>query len=87
MFALGNVNNREPLKQRKYLENITGKPCADKGHIGQALFENLFLNGIQLVTKAKNNMESSLMNIVDKILLRKRSLLKRSTMNWRISHK
>ena len=37
--------------------------------IGQALFENLFLNGIQLVTKVKNNMRNSLMSIADKILL------------------
>ncbi len=46
-----------------------------KGYIGQALFENLFLNDIQLVTKVKNNMRNSLMNIADKILLRKRALI------------
>ena len=51
MFTPGNVDDREPLKQGKFLENIKGKLCADKGYIGQALFENLFLNGIQLVTK------------------------------------
>ncbi|KAB3820110.1 IS982 family transposase, partial [Phocaeicola vulgatus] len=39
------------------------------------LFENLFLNGIQLVTKVKNNMRNSLMSIADKILLRKRALI------------
>ena len=41
----------------------------------QALFENLFLNGIQLVTKVENNMKNSLMSIADKILLRKRALI------------
>ncbi len=47
-----------------------------KGYIGQALFENLFLNGIQLVTQVKNNrMKNSLMSIADKILLRKRALI------------
>ena len=56
-------------------ENIKGKLCADKGYIGQALFENLFLNGIQLVTKVKSNMKNSLMSIADKILLRKRALI------------
>lgn len=35
--------------------------------IGQALFENLFLNGIQLVTKVKNNMRNSLMMWQDTI--------------------
>ena len=75
MFTPGNVDDREPLKQGKFLENIKGKLCADKGYIGQALFENPFLNGIQLVTKVKNNMKNSLMSIADKILLRKRALI------------
>ncbi|BDW75075.1 hypothetical protein BFINE_08700 [Bacteroides finegoldii DSM 17565] len=57
MFTSGNVDDREPLKQGKFLENIKGKLCADKGYIGQALFKNLSLNGIQLVTKVKNNEE------------------------------
>ena len=47
----------------------------DKGYIGQALFENLFLNGIQLLTRVKNNMRNSLMSVEDKILLRKRALI------------
>lgn len=75
MFTPGKVDNREPLKQRKFLDNIKGKLCADKGYIGQALFENLFLNGIQLVTKVKNNIKNSLKSIEDKILLRKRVLI------------
>ena len=53
----GNVDDREPLKQGKFMENIKGKLCADKGYIGQALFENLFLNGIQLITKVKQYEE------------------------------
>ena len=75
MFTPGNVDYREPLKQGKFLENIKGRLCADKGYIGQALFENLFLNGIQFVTKVKNNMRNSLMSIADKILLRKSTLV------------
>ena len=75
MFTPGNVDDREPLKPGRFLENIKGKLCADKGYIGQALFENPFLNGIQLVTKVKNNMKNSLMSIADKILLRKRALI------------
>ena len=75
MFTPGNVDDWEPLKQGKFMENNKGKLCADKGYIGQALFENLFLNGIQLVIKVKNNMKNSLMSIADKILLRKRALI------------
>lgn len=73
MFTSGNVDDCEPLKQGRFMENIKGKLCADKGYIDQALFENLFLNGIQLVTKVKNNTKNSLMNIADKILPRKKS--------------
>lgn len=71
MFTPGNEDDREPLKQEKFLNKL----CADKGYIGQALFENLFLNGIQLITKVKNNMKNSLMSVADKILLRKRALI------------
>ena len=69
MFTSRNVDDREPLKQGKFVGNINGKLCADKGYIGQALFENIFLNGIQFVTKVKN----SPMSIADKILLKKKS--------------
>ena len=75
MFTPGNVDDREPLKQEKFLKNIRGKLCADKGYIGQTLFENLFINGIQLITKVKSNMKNSLMSVADKILLRKRALI------------
>ena len=39
------------------------------------LFENLFLDGIQLITKIKGNMKNVLMNINDKILIRKRTVI------------
>ena len=75
MFTPRNVDDRKPLKQQRFLKNIKEKLCADKGYIGQALFENLFTGGIQLITKVKNNMRNSLMSIADKILLSKRALI------------
>lgn len=75
MFSPANVDDREPVKTGDFLRDIKGKLCADKGYIGQALFENLFLNGIQLLTRVKNNMRNSLMSVEDKILLRKRALI------------
>lgn len=74
-FTPGNVDDREALKQGRFLENIKGKLCANKEYIGQTLFEALFLDGIQLITKVKNKMKNSLMSIADKILLRKRALI------------
>ena len=59
----------------KFLSNIKGKLCTDKGYIGQALLESLFLNGRPLVTKVKNSVRNSLISIADKIQPRKRTLI------------
>ena len=39
------------------------------------MFDTLFVDGIQLFTKFKNNMKNVLMNINDKILIRKRAVI------------
>ena len=75
VFTTGDVDDREPLKDGVLLKNIKGKLFGDKGYIGKSLFENLFIDGIQLFTKVKNNMKNSLMSITDKICLRKRALI------------
>jgi len=71
----GHIDDRTPLKDGNFLKNIFGKLFADKGYIGQKLFEQLFIDGIQLITGLKRNMKNSLMSISDKILLRKRSII------------
>jgi hypothetical protein len=71
----GNVDDRSPIKDGNFLNNIFGKLFADKGYIGQKLFEQLFIDGIQLITGLKRNMKNSLMTVTDKILLRKRSII------------
>ena len=75
MFTPGNVDDRQPLYSASFIENVKGKLCGDKGYIGKQLFEFLFMNGIQLVTKVKNNMKNSLMTVADKIMLRKRAVV------------
>ena len=75
VFTTGGVDDREPLKEGALLKNIKGKLFGDKGYIGKTLFESLFVDGIQLVTKVKNNMRNSLMSVADKICLRKRALI------------
>ena len=57
------------------IKNLVGKLFGDKGYISQKLFEKLFENGLQLVTRLKKNMKNKLMPVIDKILLRKRSLI------------
>ena len=69
------MDDREPLKQETFFKKIKGKLYADKDYIGKMLFDTLFVNGVQLMTKVKNNMKNILMSITDKILLRKRALI------------
>lgn len=71
----GNVDDREPLKDKRFTERLFGKLFADRGYISQNLFEMLFVDNIHLVTKIKKNMKNSLMNLYDKLLLRKRSVI------------
>ena len=75
MITPGNTDDREPLRNERYVQDIRGKLCGDRGYIGKALFEMLFINGIQLVTRVRNNMRNMLMRAEDKILLRKRAVI------------
>ena len=70
-----NVDDREPLKSENFLKDIFGKLFGDKGYISKKLTEILFVDGIHLITSIRNNMKNSLMNMCDKINLRKRSVI------------
>lgn len=50
----GNTDNRQPV--RSLVENLWGKLFADKGYISQVLFETLFDQKLQLVTKLKRSI-------------------------------
>ncbi len=71
----GNTDDREPLKDNKFIEKIKGKLYADKGYISKTLTEVLFVDGLHLITHIRNNMKNVLMEMKDKILLRKRSVI------------
>jgi hypothetical protein len=75
MLTQGNVDDREPLKNKSFHKKVFGKLFADKGYISQTLFEQLFIDGIHLITKIRKNMKNSLMQLKDKIILRKRALI------------
>jgi hypothetical protein len=70
-----NVDDREPLKNEGFLNQIFGKLFADKGYISEKLQKLLFVDGVELITSIRNNMKNSLMLMSDKILLRKRSVI------------
>lgn len=71
----GNCDDREPQKNKKFTERLFGKLFADRGYISQNLFEGLFVDDIHLVTKIRRSMKNSLMNLYDKIMLRKRLVI------------
>ena len=60
LITKGNVDDRQPLKDKTFHNKV---------------FEKLFVDGIHLVTKIKKNMKNTLMNIYDKLLLRKRAVI------------
>lgn len=49
----------KPPEYKAFMEFLYGKLVADKGYISKRLFERLFVDGIQLVTKLKNNMRGA----------------------------
>lgn len=72
-LTAANVDDRKPVPN--LVKHLVGKLFGDKGYLSQELFEKLFENGLQLVTRLKKNMKNKLMPVIDKILLRKRSLI------------
>lgn len=70
----GNVadNNDEAL--RNLLSGCRGKCYADKGYLTK-IFEELYKQGMQLVTKVRSNMKNKLLLLSDKLKLKKRGLI------------
>jgi len=54
---------------------LWGKLVGDKGYISQELFEQLFGQGLKLITTARKDMKNRLMPLMDRVLPRKRSLI------------
>lgn len=69
----GNVDDRKPVPS--LVRRLCGKLFGDKGYISAELFQKLWKQGLQLITSLRRTMKNKLMPLVDKILLRKRSLI------------
>ena len=83
MITPANVDDRKPVPEMT--KNLFGKLFGDKGYISQKLFELLLQQNIQLITSIKKNMKNRLIPLIDKILLRKRSLIE--TVKWIVLNK
>lgn len=75
MITPGDVDDRKPLEYKAFVEFLHGKLVGDKGYISKNLFQRLFIDGIQLITKLKSNMKGALMSVSDKLMLKKRAII------------
>lgn len=73
----GNVDDRRPVPE--LVKGLFGKLIGDKGYVSGPLFEALYDDGVQLVTKLKRGMKNRLMPLFDKIMLRKRAIIESVT--------
>ncbi len=75
MITPGDVDDRKHFEYKAFVKFIHGKLVGDKGYIGRNLFERLFVDGIQIITKLKSNMKGVMMSLSDKLLLRKLAII------------
>lgn len=72
----GNVSDNNENLLLRLCKDMFGKIYGDKGYLVKpSVFDKLFYDGVQLITKIKRNMKNKLMTIYDKIMLRKRSVI------------
>lgn len=71
----GNVSDKDESVMGKLTKNIFGKLFADKGYISSKLFAKLWEQNIKLVTKVKKNMKNKLMDLQERLMLRKRAII------------
>ena len=69
----GNVEDRKPVP--RLAKKLWGKLCGDRGYLSQRLFEQLFKQGLHLITPIRKNMPNQLMPLADKLLTRQRSII------------
>ena len=74
-LTAGNVDDRNIGIIDSLCRELWGKLFGDRGYISKALFERLYRQGIQLITRLRKNMKNVLMDMGDKILLRKRAVI------------
>jgi Transposase DDE domain len=73
----GNVDDRRPVPNLlRRIRRLFGKLFADRGYISQPLAEQLLVeHGIQLITTLRKNMRNRLLEVSEKLLLRKRAII------------
>ena len=75
VITQGNVDDRQPLSMESFIRAVSGKLYADRGYISAKLAEILFVDGIHLVYKMRNNMKGGELPLQDRLMLRKRAVI------------
>lgn len=71
----GNTHDTKPVESMVDFSSLLGQLFGDKGYISKNLVSNLQEKGVHLFTQLKSNMQNKLLNMKDKILLRKRAII------------
>ncbi len=73
LLTPANTDDRKP--RPRLAKRLWGKLFGDRGYLSQPLFDQLWAQDVQLITKLKKNMKNKLLPLIDKLLLRKRALI------------
>jgi hypothetical protein len=74
LITPANVSDNNETVLRRLVKGLRGKCYADKGYLSK-LFEEFYEQGLHLVTKVRKNMANILMDLDDKVRLKKRGLI------------
>lgn len=75
LLTPGNVSDSNSKVIDTITKKLTGKLFGDKGYLSKKIFKRLYNRGITLITKLKKNMKNKLMDLMDKLVLKKRGVI------------
>jgi hypothetical protein len=74
-LSRGNMDGRNPTVIDHLRRELWGKFFGDRGCISRELFKRLYLRGIKLTTRLRMGMKNKLIDMGEKVLLRKRAAI------------
>jgi len=75
-FKITKGNVHDGTTAKSLLSSLKGLAFGDKGYIGKKLFDELFKNGLKLITRKRKNMKDKLtVTDYEKQLLNQRNLI------------
>jgi hypothetical protein len=69
----GKIHDNVPVEN--LCKGLIGKMFGDKGYLSKELFAKLMDKGLELITHIRKNMKNAFMNMWDKLMIRKRSII------------